>query len=198
MNTEMKTTHKATLWAWLLLAVLCCASPEATARKARTFSRPAWVGSTTSTIRITKVEFADTATIISFHERYKPGWWIQVSKDAWLLGDDNRKYKALRGEGIVLGEHYVTPPSGEGEFKVLFEPMPRKTRFFDFIEGNMQGAFNIYGVHEEGEGPAGARGTGAVRDDTRVGAAVFHGGHGLRPWPHRGIFAQPRLFHHAV
>ena len=75
-------------------------------------SRPAWVGSTTSTIRITKVEFADTATIISFHERYKPGWWIQMSKDSWLLGDDNRKYKALWGEGIVLGEHYVTPPSG--------------------------------------------------------------------------------------
>ena len=137
MNTEMKTTHKTTLWAWLLLAVLCCASPKATARKARTFSRPAWVGSTTSTIRITKVEFADTATIISFHERYKPGWWIRMSKDSWLLGDDNRKYKALRGEGIVLGEHYVTPPSGEGEFKVVFEPMPRKTRFFDFIEGNM-------------------------------------------------------------
>ena len=40
MNTEMKTTHKTTLWAWLLLAVLCCASPKATARKARTFSRP--------------------------------------------------------------------------------------------------------------------------------------------------------------
>ena len=76
-----------------------------------------------------------------------------MSKDSWLLGDDNRKYKALRGEGIVLGEHYVTPPSGEGEFKVLFEPMPRKTRFFDFIEGNMQGAFNIYGVHEEGKAP---------------------------------------------
>ncbi|WP_276788992.1 hypothetical protein [Paraprevotella xylaniphila] len=115
----MKTTHKTTLWAWLLLAVLCCASPKATARKARTFSRPAWVGSTTSTIRITKVEFADTATIISFHERYKPGWWIQMSKGTWLLGDDNQKYKALRGEGIVLGEHYVTPPSGEGEFKVV-------------------------------------------------------------------------------
>ena len=76
-----------------------------------------------------------------------------MSKDSWLLGDDNRKYKALRGEGIVLGEHYVTPPSGEGEFKVVFEPMPRKTRFFDFIEGNMQGAFNIYGVHEEGKAP---------------------------------------------
>lgn len=117
------------------------------------FSRPAWVGTTTSLIRITKVEFTDTATILSFHERHKPGWWIRIAKDSWLLGDDNRTYKALRGEGIVLGEQYVTPPSGEGEFKVLFEPMPRKTRFFDFIEGNMKGAFRIYGVHEEGHAP---------------------------------------------
>lgn len=117
------------------------------------FSRPAWVGSTTSRIRITKVEFTDTATILSFHEQYKPGWWIRISRNASLLGDDNRTYKALRGEGIVLGEQYVTPPSGEGEFKVLFEPMSRKTRFFDFIEGNMRGAFRIYGVHEEGHAP---------------------------------------------
>ena len=59
----------------------------------------------------------------------------------------------MRGEGITLGEHYVTPPSGEGEFKVLFEPLPRKTRFFDFIEGNFRGGYNIYGVHEEGKAP---------------------------------------------
>ena len=157
MNTEMKTTHKATLWAWLLLAVLCCASPEATARKARTFSRPAWVGSTTSTIRNTKVELSrtllrlsvstsDTSRVGGFKCPRIPGFWEMT------IGS----IKPCGGEGIVLGEHYVTPPSGEGEFKVLFEPMPRKTRFFDFIEGNMQGAFNIYGVHEEGKAPAGA------------------------------------------
>ena len=65
---------------------------------------PAGVGgSTTSTIRITKVEFADTATIISFHERYKPGWWIQMSKGTWLLGDDNRKYKPCGARALCWG-----------------------------------------------------------------------------------------------
>lgn len=154
MNTKMKTTHRMQLWAWLLLAMLCCVSPEeAAARRARTFSRPAWMGSTTSLIRITKVEFADTATIISFHEQYKPGWWIRIVKESYLLGEDGREYKALRGEGITLGENYVTPPGGEGSFKVLFEPLPRNTRFFDFIEGHAPGAFHIYGVHEEGKAP---------------------------------------------
>ncbi|MBP3472697.1 MAG: TlpA family protein disulfide reductase [Paraprevotella sp.] len=154
----MKTLRK-TSWAWLLLVALCCASGAA-ARKSKTFSRPAWVGTTTSVIRITEVEFTDTATILSFHVQHKPGWWILIVKDSWLLGDDNRTYKALRGEGIVLGEQYVTPPSGEGEFKVLFEPMPRKTRFFDFIEGNLHGAFRIYGVHEEGHAPKVPKGDG--------------------------------------
>lgn len=151
IDTNMKTTHKA-LWAWLLLVALCCAS-GASARRVRMFSRPAWVGSTTSTIRITKVEFADTATIVSFHEKYKPGWWIRIVKESYLIGEDGRKYNAIRGEGITLGENYVTPPSGEGCFKVLFEPLPHKTRFFDFIEGHSRGAFHIYGVHEEGRAP---------------------------------------------
>ena len=146
----MKLDCKSKVWLWLSL--WCCALP-AVARRGGGFSQPEWLGSSTELVRITKVEFTDTATIVSFHERYKPGWWIQMAKEAVLRGEDGREYKALRGEGIVLGEHYVTPPSGEGEFKVLFEPMPRKTRFFDFIEGNMSGAFNIYGVHEEGKGP---------------------------------------------
>ena len=134
---------------WLCLSLWCCALP-AMARRGGGFSQPEWLGSTTETVRITKVEFTDTATVVSFHERYKPGWWIQISKEAVLLGEDGREYRALRGEGITLGAHYVTPESGEGQFKVLFEPMPRKTRFFDFMEGRAEGAFRIMGVHQAG------------------------------------------------
>ena len=134
---------------WLCLSLWCCALP-AMARRESGFSQPEWLGSTTETVRITKVEFTDTATVVSFHERYKPGWWIQISKEAVLLGEDGREYRALRGEGITLGAHYVTPESGEGQFKVLFEPMPRKTRFFDFMEGRAEGAFRIMGVHQAG------------------------------------------------
>ncbi len=134
---------------WLCLSLWCCALP-AMARRGGGFSQPEWLGSTTETVRITKVEFTDTATVVSFHERYKPGWWIQISKEAVLRGEDGREYRALRGEGITLGAHYVTPESGEGQFKVLFEPMPRKTRFFDFIEGRAEGAIRIMGVHQAG------------------------------------------------
>ena len=93
---------------WLCLSLWCCALP-AMARRGGGFSQPEWLGSTTEMVRITKVEFTDTATVVSFHERYKPGWWIQISKEAVLRGEDGREYRALRGEGITLGAHYVTP-----------------------------------------------------------------------------------------
>ena len=120
------------------------------ARKDGGFSQPEWLGSSTEVVRITKVEFTDTATVVSFHERYRPGWWIQIGQEAVLRGEDGREYRALCGDGITLGTHYVTPESGEGQFKVLFEPMPRKTRFFDFIESRDEGAFRIMGVHQAG------------------------------------------------
>ena len=134
---------------WLCLSLWCYTLPIV-ARRGGGFSQPEWLGSTTDVVRITKVEFTDTATIVSFHERNRPGWWIQMAQDAVLRGEDGREYRALRGEGITLGARYVTPESGEGQFKVLFEPMPRKTRFFDFIEGRGEGAFRIMGVHQAG------------------------------------------------
>lgn len=141
-----------TLWVWLLFISLCSVSPMK-ARGVKEFAHPAYMGATTSLFSITKVEFTDTATILSFHLRHRPGYWILMARDYWLCGEDNRKYKALRGEGITLGEQFVTPSSGEADFRMFFEPMPRKTRFFDFIEGNAKGAFRIYGVHEEGKAP---------------------------------------------
>ena len=143
----MKLDCKAMVW--LCLSLWCCTLPAMT-RRSGGFSQPEWLGSSTDVVRITKVEFTDTATIVSFHERYRPGWWIQIAPEAVLRGEDGREYRALRGEGITLGAHYVTPESGEGQFKVLFEPMPRKTRFFDFIESRAEGAFHILGVHQAG------------------------------------------------
>ncbi len=143
----MKLDCKAMVW--LCLSLWCCTLPAMT-RRSGGFLQPEWLGSSTDVVRITKVEFTDTATIVSFHERYRPGWWIQIAPEAVLRGEDGREYRALRGEGITLGAHYVTPESGEGQFKVLFEPMPHKTRFFDFIESRAEGAFHILGGHQAG------------------------------------------------
>ena len=128
-------------------ATIICLMMALTAQ-AGGFKRPAWLGSTTEIIRITGVEFTDTATILSFHERNKPGWWIRIAKEAFLEDMGRRRYKAIRGEGITLGGRYVTPESGEGRFKVLFEPMPEDTRCFDFVEGFQGGNFRILGIHD--------------------------------------------------
>ena len=139
-----------------LATFLCVAGTSSATSEG--FRNPAWLGSTTETIRITDVEFTDTATILSFHERYKPGWWIQIAQETFLEDMNRRRYKAIRGEGITLGEHYVTPESGEGRFKVLFEPMPEDTRCFDFVEGFQEGNFRILGIHEAGRLPEIPRG----------------------------------------
>ena len=78
-------------------ATIICLMMALTAQ-AGGFKHPAWLGSTTEIIRITGVEFTDTATILSFHERNKPGWWIRIAKETFLEDMGRRRYKAIRGE----------------------------------------------------------------------------------------------------
>ncbi len=133
----------------LLLCVMLMSAQAAFAGKTKTFTEPVCLATNTQVVTITKVEFTDTATIVSFHEKYKPGWWIRISKECYLIGEKGQKYMALKGEGITLDENYVTPESGEGDFKVLFEPMPKNTRLFDFAGGCAEKFFKIFGVHDK-------------------------------------------------
>ena len=151
---EKRPLRGRSLW-WS--ATIICLMMALTAQ-AGGFKHPAWLGSTTEIIRITGVEFTDTATILSFHERNKPGWWIRIAKEAFLEDMGRRRYKAIRGEGITLGERYVTPESGESRFRVFFEPMPEDTRCFDFVEGFQDGYYRILGIHEAGQMPEIPRG----------------------------------------
>ena len=139
-----------TLLLGLMLLCLSWASTAA-ARNDRSFTRPTCISSSTNSIKITQVVFSDTATIVSF--RAKPGYNFRIAAETYLLGEDRRRYKALRGEGFTLGEYITAQSEEDADFKILFEPLPRKTRFFDFIESMAWGYFCFYGVHEEGKAP---------------------------------------------
>ncbi len=137
----------------LALAALVCAmlmSAQSTfAGKTKVFTEPRCLGANTKTVSITKVEFTDSATIVSFHLKFKPGSWVKIANDSYLVGENiAKKYMVIKGEGIVIGEQHTTPESGEDDFKVLFEPMPKNTRAFDFIEGVTPNGFSILGVHD--------------------------------------------------
>lgn len=120
----------------LLSIILVLTAALAMAKKVQAIDRPTWLSSDAGkSLTVTRVEFTDTATVVSFHSKYKPKWWIKISQLSYLIGDDGNRYRARTGIGIKLGDEFYMPESGEADFKVCFEPMPRKTRYVDFIEG---------------------------------------------------------------
>ena len=131
----------------LLMALLAL---TAQARKPRVIENPQWISSNTGkSLTITRVELTDTATVLWFHSKYKPNKWIRISRAATLTDDSGRRYKARCGIGIKLSKRFYMPASGEADFKVSFDPLPRDTRAFDFIESPADR--KIWGIHAPGE-----------------------------------------------
>lgn len=131
----------------LLMALLAL---TAQARKPRVIENPQWISSNTGkSLTITRVELTDTATVLWFHGKYKPNKWIRISRNSTLTDDCGRRYKARCGIGIKLSKRFYIPASGEADFKVSFDPLPRDTRAFDFIESPAD--LKIWGIHAPGE-----------------------------------------------
>ncbi len=119
------------------------------AKNVRVMDKPEVVlNGAAGTLTVTRVELSDTATIVSFHATYKPGNWIRLAKRSVLTDEKGNTYKARYGDGITLASRFTMPESGEADFRVVFEPLPRKTRFIDFSEG--PGGWCIWGIHEAG------------------------------------------------
>ncbi len=144
-NNTMRHLFKKTLR--VICALMMCAT-VANAAKAREFAEPQYLINNTNALRITRVEFTDTATVVSFHAKYEPNNWIRIPRSTYLLGENDQRYAVLDGKGITIAEPFYMPASGEADFKVLFEPMPKRTRYFDYLEGNSRSDRKIMGIHD--------------------------------------------------
>ena len=123
-----------------LLLGACTSTPKV-------WDEVAWIHSTTNVIAIEQVEYTDTATILTVHEKNTPGYSIRIPHSTHLVGNKGKEYRIIGGEGIDIGEKSVTPESGEAYFRLFFEPMPKRTSCFDYIEGHGYDDFCIYGLH---------------------------------------------------
>lgn len=102
---------------------------------------------------IVRVERTDTATVFHMKSFYFPDMWIRVAKETYLT-DGKRRYALLSAEGIVPGEKLVMGSDGQAEYKLVFEPLPAKTRYVHFIEGKIaEGAFIFYYIDLSGNKP---------------------------------------------
>ena len=109
---------------------------------------------------IRNVDANASRTVISFRYYAKKGYWFRIAKNSYLEANGKR-YKLTAADGIKLDvdnyaevnaftakEEYI----GEinySDFTLTFEPFDIIPTTFDFIEGDVQGAFVIRNVSVE-------------------------------------------------
>ena len=104
-----------------------------------------------SHINITDVEFKPKETILHLNFKYNHIFWMKFVSASILKTPDGKTYAITGGKATREGEDDYTPDSlyytsaitDEGNIALHFEPLPAKTKTFDFIEGYEQGAFGL-------------------------------------------------------
>ena len=100
---------------------------------------------TTSAI-IEKVELTDSVTNVHIRGYHRPKWWIRIVPETYLLADGKR-YESIGADGIELGKELYMPADGDSLFTLKFAPLPLKTKSFDLIEGDEDGAWKFVGIN---------------------------------------------------
>ena len=127
---------------------------------AETFNCPKQDNSSNLGLVVRHIEANADGTKVSFRYYTKKGYWFRIAKDSYLTAN-GKKYKLTAADGIKLDvdnfpevndftakEDYI----GEinySDFTLTFEPFDTIPTTFDFIEGDVQGAFVIRNVSVE-------------------------------------------------
>ena len=127
---------------------------------AETFNCPKQDNSSNLGFVVRHVKANADGTKVSFRYYTKKGYWFRIAKESYLSAN-GKKYKLTAADGINLDvdnfpevnaftakEDYI----GEinySDFTLTFEPFDTIPATFDFIEGDVQGAFVIRNVSAE-------------------------------------------------
>ena len=96
-------------------------------------------------LEITRVEFAKEETRIMMRVSLRPEEWVKFTSDTYLLADGKR-YALKSCDGMELDKEVHLTDHNQANLVFHFEPLPKKTKRFDFIEGDGPGAFRILGI----------------------------------------------------
>lgn len=98
--------------------------------------------------QIKKVELTKQETKLYARYYYMPSYWFSIAKGSYLQSG-GKTYPIVSADSITLGERFTLGDKGEQEFVLHFEPLPMKTKEFDFIEGLKDNNFKVFGVHDK-------------------------------------------------
>lgn len=101
----------------------------------------------TAVVTPTAVERTKDATKISFHAVFRPHFWIKIDTTAYITDPKTgTRYAPTASDGLVFGQEFWMPESGEADFSVSFPPLPKGVDAIDFVDGRWQ----IFGLRLDG------------------------------------------------
>ena len=117
----------------------------------RTLKAPAALGCMNiyrGSLTAREVVFADTATTVRFTMDYRPGSEFSISSRCYLIDEAGKRYPLRSSAGLPMDTWVTSPANRTTDFTLHFEPLPKRTRVFDFMEGDSNGSFMLLGIHD--------------------------------------------------
>lgn len=114
-------------------------------RQDKTVEYPLIELANTQTLDIAKVELTDSVTTLHVNAYFTPHYWIRIDSKSYLQAD-GEKYALTDAEGIRPDSLFWMPESGKASFLLSFEPLPKDTKSFDFIESDCEDCFKLCGI----------------------------------------------------
>lgn len=109
---------------------------------AQTIDQPSFKARSGSITNITRIERTPEATKLFIHAIFRPHWWIKEEGDSYLVDvATGMKYPFQKAEGIELNKETYMPDSGEMDYILYFNPLPKETQSIHLLnptdrEGN--------------------------------------------------------------
>ena len=129
----------------ILLALFAVAGQAR--EKTIVWEKPAIAFNRSDFLLIDKVELTKQETKLYARYYYMPSYWFSIAKGSYLQSG-GKTYPIVSADSITLGERFTLGDKGEQEFVLHFEPLPMKTKEFDFIEGLGDKDFKVFGIHD--------------------------------------------------
>lgn len=120
----------------------------------QTINKPFFDKRSNHTLNIDKVIKSKQGLSIVFTHNapivYENGGWVYVNGSVHLFDKENQLiYKLVSFQGIDTAEtkkYFYSNVKETKTFTLTFEPLNKKTKSFDIIEGEGKGSFNFYGL----------------------------------------------------
>lgn len=113
---------------------------------AQTIENPTFKARNGSIRNITRIERTPEYTKVYIHAIFRPHWWIMEDGENYLEDvATGKRYAQTGAEGIELKKETFMPDSGEMDFVLLFEPLPKETQTIHMIDpnGNESNTYDI-------------------------------------------------------